>query len=195
MKSASVRSSNPTEPMGDNTTSPRAFHLLNVLDTPLNTARLRLSPLQADDAEELAEVLADRELYEFTGGEPMSLPLLRQRFEMLECRHSPDGLELWLNWTLRLRPADLAIGYIQATVVPGSMATIAYVIGVQWQRRGFATEAVREMVESLRRAGVERIRATIPIGHQASGRVASAAGFRKTNDKTPDGEVVWAFDT
>ena len=44
------------------------------------TSRLRLVPLRVEDAEEMAAVLAAPSLYAFTGGEPPSAELLRDRY-------------------------------------------------------------------------------------------------------------------
>jgi RimJ/RimL family protein N-acetyltransferase len=127
------------------------------------------------------------------GGAPPTLDELTKRFESLETRRSPDGREIWLNWTVRLRQTDEAIGYTQATVVPGKVATIAYVVGSDWQDRGYGTEAVRAIVEVLDEAGVTTIRATIPSNHIASQRVAAKAGLSRTGESTSDGEDVWVL--
>jgi RimJ/RimL family protein N-acetyltransferase len=160
-------------------------------DNPGGGARLRLDPLTADDAGDLVDVLADPRLYRHTGGEPMNEADLRARFAKLESRRSPDGSHAWLNWTVRLRDGDTAIGYVQATVDQRSVATIAYVIGTAWQGHGLASEAVRAMVAELGAAGIHELRATIPAGHEASARVAAAAGLRKSDSVTPSGEAVW----
>jgi len=165
----------------------------SALAAPRPQPQLLLTPLAVADAAELAPVLADPRLYEHTGGAPPTLEQLRTRFERLEQRRSPDGRELWLNWTLRLRSSGEAIGYAQATVRSGNIATIAYVIGTPWRGRGHASEAARATVEMLRDAGVGAIRATIASSHVASRRVAARAGLRLTAELTPDGEEVWAL--
>ncbi len=43
------------------------------------TARLVLDPLRAEDADEMAQVLADPTLHEFIGGEPATRDELRAR--------------------------------------------------------------------------------------------------------------------
>lgn len=160
---------------------------------PPQTRALVLSPLEITDAAELAPVLADPRLYEHTGGEPPTLAQLSARFERLQTRRSPDGRELWLNWTLRLRASGEAIGYAQATVRGGNVATIAYVVGSDWQGRGHAREAARTTVAILRDAGAGAILAHIAPAHEASRRVAAGAGLRPTGELTSEGEEVWAL--
>jgi hypothetical protein len=49
------------------------------------------------------------------------------------------------------------------------------------------------MIAELRGIGVREVRATIPADHEASARVATAAGLRRTAAVTPSGEEVWVW--
>src|SRR6516165_9185909 len=110
----------------------------------LSTARLRLTPLAVADADEMVGVLSGAALYTFTGGSPPGLDELRARYAGLATGRSPDGDEEWRNWIIRREPDRTAVGYVQATVVDGgTRAEIAWVVGLSWQRQGFAAEAVR----------------------------------------------------
>ena len=96
-----------------------------------------------DDAGDLFGLLRDPALRRFTGGAPpTSVDDLRERIRVQEGRRSPDGDELWLNWTLRLRSSGQAVGYVQAGVREGR-ADLAWVVGTPFQNRGYATEAGR----------------------------------------------------
>jgi RimJ/RimL family protein N-acetyltransferase len=159
---------------------------------PLDTARLRLTPLIKSDAERLSPVLADASLYTFMGGSPPDETDLRARFASWERRYSPDSSEMWLNWTVALQDSETAVGYVQATVLPGPLATLAYVVGTRWQRQGIASEAARAALTALRDVlAVHHVRAEIAVGHQASEGVARALGLQRTGELTPDGEMVW----
>ena len=46
----------------------------------IDTERIRLCPLEVSDAGEMASVLADASLYEFTGGEPPTVAELEERY-------------------------------------------------------------------------------------------------------------------
>jgi RimJ/RimL family protein N-acetyltransferase len=156
------------------------------------TGRLLLSPLLIDDAKEMVEVLADPALHEFTGGEPVTLDELRDRYRSL-VRGSGRDIEQWLNWIVRRRSDNAAVGTVQATVMnPDNepVAFVAWTIGVNWQRHGYATEATVALVEWLADRGVDSIVAHIRPDHGASASVATRAGLRPTTDVV-DGEVVW----
>ncbi|QWQ41927.1 GNAT family N-acetyltransferase [Streptomyces sp. YPW6] len=77
---------------------------LPVTPPPFATARLDALPLEPAYAEEMAAVLADPVLYDFTGGEPPSRDALRVRYER-QCAGSPEPGERWWNWVLRVRTA------------------------------------------------------------------------------------------
>jgi RimJ/RimL family protein N-acetyltransferase len=139
-------------------------------------------------------VLDDERLHEFTGGEPLYLEQLRTRYVRLAVGRSSDGAELWFNWIVRLLPHCEPIGTMQATVAAdGTRADIAWIIGVTWQGRGFASEAANGVVHRLAEKGVARVRALIHPDHEASAAVAVRAGLTRTDDLV-DGEIVWFRD-
>jgi RimJ/RimL family protein N-acetyltransferase len=164
-------------------------------DARLSTERLLLTPLTSDDADPMVDVLSDPGLHTFIGGEPETLDELRERYRRLMAGPSKVN-ELWLNWIVRQRADHQPIGTVQATLVDdgdGWTADVAWVIGVAWQRRGFATEAARVLVDWLRQQGVVRFVANIHPDHRASELVAGRAGLRPTTDEV-DGERVWRAD-
>lgn len=156
----------------------------------IDTRRLELHPLHSADADEMFAVLNDERLHQFTGGRPLTLAELRERYRVLAGGRSPDGNEAWINWTVRLRTAGAAIGSIQAGVT-GSAAEVAWVVGRPWQGRGYASEAAQALIVWLRARNVERITARIHPGHAASEAVARRAGLSSTGEVV-DGEVVWS---
>jgi len=160
--------------------------------TTIVTERLSLVPLRVEDAEEMARVLGDERLHEFIGGEPDTITGLRERYARLVAG-SPDADEVWLNWIVRRRSDAQPVGTVQATVTVSegeSTANIAWVIGVDWQKRGFASEAARALVGWLRQHCADHVVAHIHPDHQTSAAVASRAGLRPT-DEQADGERVW----
>ena len=153
-------------------------------------SRLELIPVTGHHAEQMFCVLSDQELYRFTGGEPpASLEAVRRWFTALETRKSPDGLEQWLTWIVRLADTKVCIGYVQATVKDGQ-ADIAWLIGTEWQGRGLAKEAVLLMRDLLAANSIHRLEAHIHPEHVASQRVARCAGLSLT-EKFADGEQIW----
>ena len=153
------------------------------------TRRLSLVPLQVADAEEMAGVLGDTRLHEFIGGQPATIATLRVRYASL-VGGSPDPDEVWLNWIVRRRSDEQPIGTVQATLTTRhgqSTANVAWVIGVDWQKQGFASEAARALIEWLRQHGADDVTACIHPEHQASAVVATRAGLRQTHEQR-DGE-------
>ena len=158
----------------------------------IETARLDLAPLRPADAGEMVGVLADPELYTFTGGNPPDAGTLRERYERQAGGWSPDRAERWHNWIVRLRATGDAIGFVQATARDaGRVVEIAWLIGVAWQGQGYATEAVTSLVGCLEEAGAREIVAHVHPDHGASGGVAARAGLAPTAELDADGERIW----
>jgi RimJ/RimL family protein N-acetyltransferase len=157
----------------------------------IRTERLVLSPLVVDDADEMVDVLGDDRMYEFTGGAPLGLEPLRERYRRLAVGRSGDGSELWFNWIVRRAADSTAVGAVQATVMPdGAAAEVAWEVGIPWQGCGFASEAAVAMVDWLIAGGVRSISACVHPRHHASARVAARAGLAPTSEVV-DGETVW----
>ena len=73
---------------------------------------------------------------------------------------------------------DVVVGEIGATPVEPGVVMTGYAIVRSCWGRGYATGAVRDLVQRLRGApGVERIVALTPLDRPASGRVLEKAGF------------------
>ena len=157
-------------------------------------ARVRLTPLTVADTEEMHEVLSAPALYEYIGGAPPTVAELRERYERW-ARGSPEPGTEWLNWVIRLPGDGTAIGTVQATLrddgALGRVAELAWLVGVPWQGRGYAGEAVLAMLALLRPLGVERLVAFVAPANAASAAVARAAGLEPTAH-VRDGEVRWS---
>ena len=145
-------------------------------------------------AAELAPLLDDVALHEFTGGTPLSEAALAARYTRLAARRSPSGDQLWGNWVIRVRATGAAAGTVQATLLAAGPAAgpaeVAWVVARAAQGRGYASEAARSLVTVLRQDGWAIV-AHIHPRHLASQRVARAAGLLPTADIS-DGEIRWA---
>lgn len=156
-------------------------------------SRFDLVPLRTEHAVEMARVLADPQLYAFTGGTPPTVTELRNRYEHWNAG-SPDPAAAWCNWAIKLRSGGSLAGWVQATISarPSSpVAEVAWVVSTPWQGQGIATEAARAVVGWLRRQSVRTVIAHIHPDHHASAAVARAIGLEPTDD-WQDGEVRWA---
>jgi RimJ/RimL family protein N-acetyltransferase len=158
----------------------------------IESQRLELRPLLPEHAAEMATVLADPELYAFTGGAPPQPQELRARYERWSAG-SPEPAVAWLNWVIWLRVERCLAGTVQATITRPdgcSVAEVAWVVGRHWQGRGIATEAARALVCWLAAKPVAHVVAHIHPDHSASAAVAAAAGLTPT-ENWQDGERSW----
>jgi RimJ/RimL family protein N-acetyltransferase len=163
-----------------------------VIVSSIRTERLVLCPLRVSDADEMATVLADDSLYEFTGGEPPSVSQLANRYQQQAAGPETPG-EHWCNWVIRVSSQERAVGFVQATVV-GNLADLAWVLGAHDQGLGFATEAVTAVSDWLGERAVRRIEAHIHPRHEASQAVAQRIGMVRTGECDGDDEEIWAAD-
>jgi ribosomal-protein-alanine N-acetyltransferase len=146
----------------------------------IETPRLILEPITACHASEMALLLGDARLYKFLPSDPPDVAVLAKLYEMWEARCSPDGNELWLNWVGRRRETKDVVGHFQAGVESDSSASIAYTVGVEHQRQGFATEAMTAVCEFLVHSlEVHTIRAWIDTRNEASIHLVQRLGLHK----------------
>ncbi len=118
-----------------------------------------------------------------------ALPLMRDRL-----REHPEETGLWA-WLCVIRATDQAVGSAGFTGLPDAerLVTLGYAIYPEFAGRGYASEAAALLAAwALGLPGVEGIRATVPVGHGASLRVAAAAGLSPvgTAHDREAGEVV-----
>lgn len=160
---------------------------------PVSTGRITLVPLAVGHADEMAAVLADPELYTFTGGSPPTRQELRARYERWSAG-SPDPAVSWCNWVIQLRSPRCLAGTVQATISTADepAAEVAWVVGTSWQGQGIAKEAARALVAWLAQQSVRTVIAHVHPRHQASAAVAAAAGLTPTGQRQ-QGEVRWCL--
>jgi ribosomal-protein-alanine N-acetyltransferase len=151
---------------------------------------LTLEPQTAAHAKEMFAVLCDPALYAYEGEPPPSLEWLRTRFARLEARHSPDGSERWLNWIVRLPPAE-AVGYVQATERRDGHAYVAYAISSAHWGRGVARRAVEAMIAELsERYGIEMLWAIFKEPNVRSRQLLVRLGFAVAPQESHAGHPV-----
>jgi RimJ/RimL family protein N-acetyltransferase len=149
-----------------------------------------LTPLTVADAAAMATVLGDPGLYRWTGGSPPSVTGLEQQYHRQTRGPWPPD-ERWLNWVVRT-DAAAPVGSVQATVtVSSEQAALAWVIGREYQRRGYGTVAAGAVTMWLADHGITVLVAHIRRGHLASEALASGLGFHPTGQRDPDGEQIW----
>lgn len=163
----------------------------------LRTERLDLRPLDADDLDALAAgsalALAERMgvLFEAPVEAP---PLFGDEIALYagRLRRHPEDVG-WVAWLLSLRTTRDAVGVCGLGGGPDKRGvfTIGYSVYPAHQRRGYATEAMRRLLEwAFTQPGADLARATIPTWNAPSIRVAEKLGMtfigKGTNNEVGD---------
>lgn len=144
----------------------------------LRTNRLILESITEVHAEELCEFFSDQELHHFVPSEPPTLEQQSERCAWWAKRCSPDGTELWLNWAARDIDTGLIAAHIQAGVEEDGVASIGYVVGRKFQKKGLATECLESVFKYLREdLRVREIKAWSDTRNEASHRLARKMGM------------------
>ncbi|MDQ2680474.1 MAG: GNAT family N-acetyltransferase [Candidatus Eremiobacteraeota bacterium] len=158
------------------------------METPtLRTERLDLFPIRGVHANEAWRLVDDERMWTyFPALRPRSIDDLRRLYEKWE-RGSPDSDEIWLNWLCRDRVGAALVGAMQATIREPQLAFIAYAIYPAYQRKGYACEAVQEVINHLRSAyGVTRVCAEIHSLNVPSFRLMESLGFSRVGVQQPE---------
>lgn len=155
----------------------------------IETTRLRLSPLLPHHADALYVGLQDPSIYRYIDERaPVSREALRDRYERLATRRSPDGHDVWLNWVVWSHEAGAWIGTVQATLPPGDVAEIAYVILPPWWGRGLAREAVEAMIIAMRaHHDITTLIARVHPDNRRSVALLTRLGFARVAPERADG--------
>lgn len=147
------------------------------MPSPLETARLRLDPL---DASSLRAALA----YELAGQPPdwpdaAVLPWLETWASMLESEATPAE---WGVWLIRTRSGEIVgdAGFKGAPDDTGGVE-LAYYVRPGHRRRGFAREAVGAVTNHAWTMGAKAVRAEVHVENGASRAVLQRLGFRQVD--------------
>jgi RimJ/RimL family protein N-acetyltransferase len=150
-------------------------------EAQLETPRLLLEPTLPAHASVLYERMQEERLYRFIPQDPPDTPrALEDRYDFLSARRSPDGREAWLNWAVRERSSGDYAATLEATVHDDRKATVAYMVFLPYQRRGFAAEACGRLLDHLfddYRVGV--VAAEIDTRNAASIALVESLGFER----------------
>lgn len=165
-------------------------------DAPrLATERLLLLALDADALDAL--IVRDRaQLERLTGArfpEPLAAPPLMEDalpFMRGQLRTNPDEVGWW-PWLIVVAATGEDVGMLGLAGRPDEAGNtvLGYTLYPAYEGRGYATEAARAIIGwAFAQPGVRAVRATIPVGHTPSLRVAERLGMRQVGT-THDDEV------
>ncbi len=143
------------------------------MDDALQSERLALRPLQVEDAEAVSELLADD----------------REAIRMMSHMPDPCTAEAAREWiAMRARPGANVFAitrrgdgaFLGAIGLGGfpEMPSVGYWIGRPFWGQGYATEALRLVVDQAKRIGAKGLQAETFPENPASARVLEKCGFR-----------------
>jgi RimJ/RimL family protein N-acetyltransferase len=146
-------------------------------DRPLTDGRIRIRPLAAGDEDAVFEACQDPDIQRWV---PVPVPYLRGHASGFV----RDWQEGWSNAThgaLAIADAssDRLLGAIGLTPIEHRLSVGYWIVPAE-RGRGVATDAVRLLAAwALRDLGYPRLELYHFVGNDASGRVATKAGFRR----------------
>jgi RimJ/RimL family protein N-acetyltransferase len=154
-----------------------------VIDADLVTARLRLSPLRADDVDEWFVTLDDPHIGTYIGGPDVTTreALAERVAATLAGPPAHFDEDEWVNLIVR-RADGLMVGRVEATITrrPGeAWAEIAYVFAPAHQGQGYASEATAALLQALAADGVGTVLAAVHPDNAASVRLLQRLGFEQ----------------
>ena len=158
------------------------------LPATLNTARLVLRRLRGQDWKDLLEFLGDEEMFRFLEGRPLDEEHITRWLESdphvrLTTPNQPFCFGMQEQATGKL------IGYVSLSHVEPQLtqATLSVMVNRQYQRQGFAAEAVPAVLDfCFQTAGMHRVAAFCDSRNSAACRLFEKCGLRREGEFRQD---------
>jgi [ribosomal protein S5]-alanine N-acetyltransferase len=158
---------------------------LNHAATVAASARLAFEPLAPAHAAELAGWLGDSRLWRWIPHPAPAPAEVARRFAVISDPERPNG-ERWLNFVVRRRLDEQAVGLVETTVHPAGRAHLAYFVFVPFQRQGYALEACASVLAHLRDGcGVTHVEALVDTRNEPSQRLLATLHFTRDDAMLP----------
>jgi RimJ/RimL family protein N-acetyltransferase len=147
---------------------------------PIVTDRLRLRRSRPDDAEAISRYRSDPNVNRQQGWERTDPEAVRADIEEMS-RRAPGETGGWVQFSVEERDGGRLVGDVGLSPAEGESGVlkVGYTIDPAFQGRGYATEAVRALLDyAFTTLGADVIRAYASAGNAASIRVAEHVGMR-----------------
>jgi RimJ/RimL family protein N-acetyltransferase len=147
---------------------------------PLETERLRLRRSGTEDAETISAYRSIPEVGRYQGWERTDPQGVREQIEEMAGR-APGEPGGWVQFSVEERESGRLVGDVGLSPAEGETGVIkvGYTISPDAQGRGYATEAVRALVEyAFDALGADVVRAYASEENEPSIRVAQKVGMR-----------------
>ncbi len=152
------------------------------LTSPIETERVRLRPFEAGDLDALANILARPDVMRYLYEEPCTrqevAAILQDRVTKNHLTYQGDNL--WL--AIEEKPSGAMIGSANLlwTSQEHAQGEIGYTLNPDYQRRGYASEAVRALMHyGFQEMTMHRIAGTCDARNDASWRLLERIGMRQ----------------
>lgn len=161
---------------------------------PIETARLRLRRSLPDDAATISAYRADPEVHRYQGWDRTDVDGVRAEIELMTAREpgAPGG---WVQLSVEELDTGLLVGDVGLSPSdhePG-VIKIGYTVSPEHQGRGYATEAVKALIDyAFERLGAEIVRAYASAENAPSIRLAERVGMHLVElIEHREGDQVW----
>lgn len=150
------------------------------LDMPtIQTKRLRLRPVEIDDASDMYEYYKDTHVMKY-----MSVQThkdIDETLHMLKCWELPyEKRGVPQTWVIELLQEDKVIGHLNIHTIEDEIGEIGYMLHPRYWHQGIMKEAIRELiVTGFEHIGLRRIEALCAVEHIYGIKLLSACGFIK----------------
>lgn len=139
----------------------------------MQTERLVLRPLRADDADALHPMYADADANTY-GSHPATTTVEESRERVAKAVADTD----WRAWAITLKGDDTAIGTLACYEKrQGKVTEIGYILSRAYWGHGYVTEAVAALIDLLFDEGQRRVFADTDPDNKASIAVLQRLGF------------------
>jgi RimJ/RimL family protein N-acetyltransferase len=146
----------------------------------LETERLNLRPISENDKEELFKYRSDKEINKYQGWIPESVRDVENFIARIS--RQIDVPETWFQFVLVDKSVQQIIGDIGIHFLDeeNCQVEIGCTLNKDFQNKGYATEAVRRVIDNLfKDLKKHRIITSIDPGNESSIRLVERLGFRK----------------
>ena len=145
----------------------------------LESARLILRRFRPDDAAVLSAYRSDPSVARYQGWMPPVPPDAAARL-VAEFAVGDPWQPGWFQYAIEHRAQQCLIGDIGTRLHDNMMqADLGFTLAAEWQGQGYATEAVRTVIDYLFGKGLHRISAECDARNERSARLLERAGFRR----------------
>jgi RimJ/RimL family protein N-acetyltransferase len=147
-------------------------------DWPIETDRLLIRPYIEDDLDGLYALQSDPEVVRYLYNEPRTRAETREQLER-KMQSRVEKEDDWLSAAVTLEGTFVGDVAFHWESEEHKTAEVGYMIDPRYQGRGFATEAIRPLVDWAFAEGFHRVIGRIEARNAASGRVLEKLGMRK----------------